>query len=209
MNSSTNSGAPTEPEPAAGPVDQASPAGPGPGHGLSKQVKLGLALVVVCALAALFWPRGDGTFKEPGGFPLDLEGRPAMLGSQLAPVSLVHFWATWCPPCIDEIPSLQRLARDFQGQDAFSVVMIAVDDEKTKVTKFLGPGWDMVLFDPTWDVARRYGTDKLPETYLVVRGQVVDKFVGAQNWDDPKLRDRLSSLVGAPAPRTASARRGS
>jgi len=208
MNSSTKSGAPAEPEPVAEPADGATPAGHGPGQGLSKQAKLGLALLVLCALAALFWPRGK-TFKEPGGFPLDLDGRPAMLGSQLAPVSLVHFWATWCPPCVDEIPSLQRLTRDFQGREGFSVVMIAVDDEKTKVTKFLGPGWDMVLFDPTWDVAHRYGTDKLPETYLVVRGQVVDKFVGATNWDDPKLRDRLTSLLGAPAPRTAAVHRGS
>jgi thiol-disulfide isomerase/thioredoxin len=191
MNSSTDSGAPAASEPAAG---------------LSKQAKLGVALLVVCALAALFWPRGGKTFKEPGGFPLDLEGRPAMLGAQLAPVSLVHFWATWCPPCIDEIPSLQRLARDFQDQEDFSVVMIAVRDEKDKVIKFLGPGWDMVLFDPSWDVAKRYGTDKVPETYLVVRGEVVEKFVGATNWDDPKLRDRLASLLAPPAPRTASAR---
>jgi thiol-disulfide isomerase/thioredoxin len=189
MNSSTDSDAPAASEPAAG---------------LSKQAKLGVALLVVCALAALFWPRGGKTFKEPGGFPLDLEGRPAKLGEQLAPVSLVHFWATWCPPCIDEIPSLQRLTRDFQDQEDFSVVMIAVKDEKDKVTKFLGPGWDMVLFDPTWDVAKRYGTDKVPETYLVVRGEVVEKFVGATNWDDPKLRDRLASLLAPPAPRTAA-----
>jgi thiol-disulfide isomerase/thioredoxin len=194
MNSSTDSNAPAALEPATGPP------------GLSKQAKLGVALLVVCALAALFWPRGDKTFKEPGGFPLDLDGRPAMLGTQLAPVSLVHFWATWCPPCLDEIPSLQRLSRDFQGQDDFSVVMIAVNDEKDKVTSLLGPGWDMVLFDPTWDVANRYGTDKLPETYLVIRGQVVDKFVGATNWDDPKVRDRLASLLRPSASRTAAGR---
>lgn len=192
MNSSKDGSAPATSEPAAG---------------LSKQAKLGVALLVVCALAALFWPRGGKTFKEPGGFPLDLDGRPAKLGSQLAPVSLVHFWATWCPPCIDEIPSLQRLVRDFRDQEDFSVVMIAVNDEKDKVTPFLGPGWDMVLFDPTWDVAKRYGTDKLPETYLVVRGEVIEKFVGATNWDDPKLRERLTSLLGPPAPRTASAHR--
>lgn len=205
MNSSTKNGAPAGSEPAAGPAGEAASDGP---QGLSKQAKLGVALLVACALAATFWPRGGKTFKEPGGFPLDLNGRPAMLGSQLAPVSLVHFWATWCPPCIDEIPSLQRLTRDFQSEE-FSVVMIAVDDEKDKVTTFLGEGWDMVLFDPTWDVAHRYGTDKLPETYLVVRGEVVEKFVGATNWDDPKIRDRLSALVGPSAPRTASVRRGS
>lgn len=187
--------------------DGAAPAALEPAAGLSKQAKLGVALLVVCALAALFWPRGGKTFKEPGGFPLDLDGRPAKLGEQLAPVSLVHFWATWCPPCIDEIPSLQRLVRDFRDHEDFSVVMIAVNDEKTKVAPFLGPGWDMVLFDPTWDVAKRYGTDKLPETYLVVRGEVVEKYVGATNWDDPKVRAQLTSLLRPSAPRTASAHR--
>ena len=194
MNSSTKDGALAVPEPATGPA------------GLSKQAKLGLAVLVVCAVAATFWPRSGKTFKEPGGFPLDIDGRPAKLSSQLAPVSLVHFWATWCPPCIDEIPSLQRLVRDFRGQQDFSVVMIAVADEKAKVTPFLGRGWDMVLFDPSWDVAHRYGTDKLPETYLVVRGEVVEKFVGATNWDAPKVREKLISRLGAPAPRTASNR---
>lgn len=195
MNSSTKTGAPAAPP-------TGEDAG---GHGLSKQAKLGVALLVVCALGATFWPRGDKTFKEPGGFPLDVNGRPAKLGEQLAPVSLVHFWATWCPPCIDEIPSLQRLTLDYADQDNFSVVMIAVDDETPKVTTFLGQGWDMVLFDPTWDVAKRYGTDKLPETYLVVRGQVLEKFVGATNWDDPKIRKLLDTHLGAPAPRTAAA----
>ena len=188
--------------------DSDAPVAAASGHpGLSKQAKLGLALLVVCALAALFWPRSGKTFKEPGGFPLDLDGRPAKLGSQLAPVSLVHFWATWCPPCVSDVPSLQRLARDFQSRDDFSVVMIAVDDDKNKVTSFLGQGWDMVLFDPTWDVAHRYGTDKLPETYLVVRGQVVDKFVGATDWDDPKVREQLSSLLRPTPARTAAAGR--
>jgi thioredoxin-like negative regulator of GroEL len=85
--------------------------------------------------------------------------------------------------------------------------MIAVDDETDKVTTFLGKGWDMVLFDPSWDVAKRYGTDKLPETYLVVRGQVLEKFVGATNWDDPKIREMLNTHLGEPAPQTASAYR--
>ena len=120
-------------------------------------------------------------------------------------MSLVHFWATWCPPCVAEIPSLQRLVREFRGQPDFSVVMIAVADEKAKVTPFLGQGWDMVLFDPSWDVAHRYGTEQLPETYLVVRGEVVEKFIGATDWDDPKVRAKLASRLGAPAPRTASA----
>jgi thiol-disulfide isomerase/thioredoxin len=192
MNSSTDTGA-------TAPAATAEPSAARASGISSKQLRLGLALLVLCVLANLFWPRGEKTFKEPGGFLVDANGRPAKLGSQLAPVSLVHFWATWCPPCIDEIPALQRLAQDFSNQQGFVVVMVAVDDSTNKVTTFLGPGWDMVLFDPNWDVAKRYGTSKLPETYLVVRGQVVDKFVGATDWDDPEIREKLTSHLGGPA----------
>jgi thiol-disulfide isomerase/thioredoxin len=171
---------------------------PAPLKRLGMPARLGLAALAVCALAALFWPRGDGTFKEPGGFLYDSDGRAATLGPRLAPVTLVHFWATWCPPCIPEIPALQRLARDFAGHQEFSVLMVAVSDSSEKVRAFLGPGADMVLFDPQWDVANRYGTSKLPETYLVVNGEVVRKFVGTQNWDDPALRSELTARLQTP-----------
>lgn len=176
--------------------DPASPPTP-----LGRQAKWGVALLALCALAALFWPRGDGTFKEPGGFLIDSQGQATTLGPRLAPVSLVHFWATWCPPCIEEIPALQRLTRDFAEHHDFGIVMVAVQDSSDKVNAFLGPGAEMMLYDPKWDVANRYGTRQLPETYLVVRGQVVEKFVGQTDWDDPELRRKLASYLegGQPA----------
>jgi thiol-disulfide isomerase/thioredoxin len=168
--------------------------------------KLGLVALAVCALAALFWPRGEATFKEPGGFLYDATGRAATIGPRLAPVTLVHFWATWCPPCIQEIPALQRLARDFSGHEDFSVLMVAVSDSNSKVRAFLGSGADMVLFDPNWEVANRYGTDKLPETYLVVKGQVMRKFVGTTNWDSVPLRQEIEARLKGSHPSTAALR---
>jgi thiol-disulfide isomerase/thioredoxin len=185
---------PTETSPL---VDSPPAAGARPAP-LGKQAKWAVMALAICALAALFWPRGDGSFKEPGGFLYDASGKATTMGPRLAPVSLVHFWATWCPPCIQEIPSLQRLTTDFADQSKFTVVMVAVSDTADKVSTFAGSGADMVLYDPNWDVAKRYGTDKLPETYLVVGGEVVKKFVGAQDWDDPELRELLRShLSGA------------
>lgn len=172
---------------------------------LGLQARIAMALLLLCALAALFWPRGDGTFKEPGGFLYDAEGKATTLGPKLAPVSLVHFWATWCPPCRDEIPSLQRLARDYSTQEDFELVMVAVADEAEKAKVFLGDWGTMALYDPSWDVANRYGTEKLPETYLVVNGEVVKKFVGQTDWDNRDVRaliaERLRSTgTGAPRP---------
>lgn len=170
---------------------------PATAHPMGRQAKAVMAILVAAALAALFWPRGDGTFKEPGGFLYDASGRATTLGPRLAPVTLVHFWATWCPPCIEEIPALQRLARDFSAHEDFAIVMVAVQDTTEKVQSFLGPSADMALYDPKGDVANRYGTQKLPETYIVVGGDVVEKFEGMTQWDSPEIRERLSSLLAA------------
>jgi thiol-disulfide isomerase/thioredoxin len=176
-----------------------APVAPAAGARLGLPAKLGLAALAVCALAALFWPKGNESFKEPGGFLYDSLGRATTIGPRLAPVTLVHFWATWCPPCIQEAPKLQKLIRDYSDRPDFSVLMVAVADSSDKVKTFLGPGSEMVLFDPNWKVANRYGTDKLPETYLVVRGQVVRKFVGMTDWDDPAIRSEITGLLKGPS----------
>lgn len=161
---------------------------PTPPGRLGLQARLAVAAVAVVALLVLLVPRGDGSFAAPGGFLLDADGRPQPLGQRMAPVTLVHFWATWCPPCITEIPALERLWTDFGDQAGFEVVMVAVDDVVEKVEPFVGDRAAMMLYDYEWEVAHRYGTRKLPETYLVVGGKVVEKWEGAQNWDDPELR---------------------
>lgn len=160
------------------------------------QAKAAVAVLAACAVVALFWPRGDGTFQAPGGFLTDGGGRPTTLGSQLSPVSLVHFWATWCPPCIEEIPAIRRLASDLSSHPEFAVIMVAVADSAQKVEPFVGGGAEMVLYDANWDVAKRYGTSKLPETYLVVRGTVVEKWVGATDWNDPAVRRVILERLG-------------
>lgn len=158
----------------------------------AKVVVVGLVLV---GLFALFWPRGDGSFEAPGGFLTDASGQPQTLGPRMAPVTLVHFWATWCPPCLTEVPALDRLMDDFANQRDFQVLMVAVQDDIEKVETFLGADARFVLYDHNWDVAHRYGTRKLPETYLVVDGQVVKRWEGAQNWDEEKIRQRLREAL--------------
>jgi len=181
-----------------GEADGSGPAGAVPSAGptpLGRQAKFALAAIVVCALAALFWPRGQSA--APGGFLLDSAGRPSPMGSRLAPVTLIHFWATWCPPCIQEVPAIQRLASDLSGHRDFAVLMVAVADSNDRVKSFLGSRADMVLYDPRWDVAHRYGTSQLPETYLVVGGRVVRKFIGMTDWDDAGLRREIARRIAS------------
>jgi hypothetical protein len=71
--------------------------------------------------------------------------------------------------------------------------MVAVSDTPDQVRTMLGDGTRSVLFDPRGEVAKSYGTDKLPETYLVVGGQVLQKYVGQTDWDAPAVRQALTT----------------
>ncbi|MGE5234017.1 MAG: TlpA family protein disulfide reductase [Acidobacteriota bacterium] len=182
----------SEPTPPASAAPAVPPGRPGPSPTL---LRLTIAAVVLIALAALFWPRGQGSFVAPGGFLVDGNGRPAPMAQHMTPATLVHFWATWCPPCVQEAPWLDRLERDLATPGQFEVLRIAVADEPQKVKVFLGDRAATVLYDPQWDVAHRYGTSQLPETYLVVNGKVVRKWIGATDWGDPKVRAELAAKL--------------
>ena len=160
--------------------------------------RLGLVAALAVAAAALFWPRGESEREHvSGGFLIDAQGRPQPLGRELKPVTLVHFWATWCAPCLTEIPSLLEFGRAFASAET-GLVLVAVADEPEAARRFLGDGEFPLRFDPAWDVAHRFGTRKLPETHLVVDGRVVESFAGATDWADPAVRARVQKWTATP-----------
>ncbi len=105
------------------------------------------------------------------------------LAGELAPATLVHFWATWCPPCRQEIPSLLAFAGEM-GERRLKLVLVAVADERDRAVEFVGDPRYPVLFDPVWDVARRFRTTQLPETHLILDGKLAASFIGAADWSD-------------------------
>ncbi len=191
--------------PAANTAADIGPEGAHASHG--HMARWGFPIVAVIALVALFWPRSEDdrinfqAFRRemrgeaaPAGMLIDSGGRPIPLAKRMAPVTLVHFWATWCPPCIAEVPSILRLADDYTDHN-FSLVMIAVQDDIEKVSTFLGDRTSEALFDHDWKLTHSYGTEKVPETHLVVRGQIVESFIGATNWDDAENRKRVDEAL--------------
>lgn len=102
---------------------------------------------------------------------------------------LVNFWATWCAPCIEELPSLELLYRELKDRNDSlpGLVTISVDEKKEAVFE-LYQSLDFrptfpVLHDSSGDLAKAWGTTKFPETYWILKdGTIRTKWVGPQNW---------------------------
>ncbi len=133
----------------------------------------------------------------------DLNGRMTDLADFRGKFVMVHFWATWCPPCVEELPKLARLAEALKGTDFVLLAVSVNEDGAPAVQEFLdqrGLTLPVVLLDPDRAVASRYGTFKFPETYLLDRDGIVrDKTIGPANWDDPATIRLLRSIVSGPA----------
>jgi cytochrome c biogenesis protein CcmG, thiol:disulfide interchange protein DsbE len=109
-------------------------------------------------------------------------------------VVLLNFWQTSCVPCVDELPSLERLQREMP---AVVVVGISNDDDAAVYRRFLDTYHVdfLTVRDPSFRIPTMYGTVKIPETYVIDRkGVVRRKFVSAQEWTSPDIVDYLSRL---------------
>jgi len=110
---------------------------------------------------------------------------------------VLNFWATWCPPCIEEMPSLDELQRRL-GPSGLVVVGVSVDKSEKAYRNFLQRA--KVSFqtarDPEAGISAEYGTFKYPETYLIdTNGKVLQKHIGPKLWTDEKLVSDIRSLL--------------
>ena len=127
----------------------------------------------------------------------DLSGRPVQLSSLRGKVVLVNFWATWCPPCREEVPSLVRMNQALQGKP-FQLLAVSIDEGgKGAVTDFFKKGGVTLpaLLDTDGAVSRRYGTTGVPETFVIdTKGVIMKKVVGAMDWSSPEVLAALEDL---------------
>ena len=109
-------------------------------------------------------------------------------------VVLLNFWATWCQPCLVELPSLLQLHRD---QPNLVILAVSIDEDPDAYTHFIARRHvDLITVrDPTESAAKLFHSDMWPETYVIDRkGIIRSKYVGAQDWSDPEIRAFLSTL---------------
>ncbi len=136
----------------------------------------------------------------PGGGTQDLSRPP---GKYL----IVHFWATWCPPCVEEFPSLLRFWKEYEKKPGIGLLAVSVDENWKTVDDWvrkIGAGGIPLALDPERSTAKSFGTEKFPETYVLSpTGQVVDKFIGPVPWMSASVRRRIDGLLGAQAAASA------
>ena len=111
-------------------------------------------------------------------------------------VVVLNFWATWCAPCVEEMPSLIQMQSRLKDQGV-TVLAVSIDVDENAYNRFLKDHGVALLAvrDPEQKAARLYGTHGWPETYIVDRDGVVRrKFIGPVNWTHPEIVSYLSKM---------------
>jgi len=126
---------------------------------------------------------------------LDLAGK--MQGLPEGEVVLLNFWATWCPPCREEMPSMQALHEKFKDQ-GLKIIAVSVDAKVSSVQKFIQDHalTFEVLHDDQGEVSRQYGVFRYPETFIIGRDGKVRLFkLGAAKWMDAQYVELVETLL--------------
>ena len=136
-----------------------------------------------------------------------LDGRPVTLDDYGDKVILLNVWATWCAPCREEMPSMQRLYEEMAGRD-FEILAVSVDEAvggavpKEALEAFAADfGLTFPILhsppDSPDDIQRMYQTTGVPESFLIGRdGVIYRRLSGATSWDSPQYREQILRLLG-------------
>jgi thiol-disulfide isomerase/thioredoxin len=174
-------------------------------------IVLGIVALLAILLAAATHYLGDELFPVSVGStapPLEastLVGakRTKTLDDYKGKVVLLNVWATWCEPCKVEMPSIEKLHREF-GPQGLAVVAVSVDNAGTEThvrdfAKELGITFE-ILHDPTGVTLRNYQVTGYPETFVIARdGTIRKKIIGAADWSSEANRALIRELLG-PSP---------
>lgn len=136
-----------------------------------------------------------------------LDGGEVQLADYRGQVVLVNVWATWCGPCLQEMPSMQRMYEEL-GDEGFEILAVSVDAPVGESDAFGRPGGDLgafaeelgltfpILKNPSGDIQRTYQTTGVPESFLVgPDGVIVKKVAGPTEWDAPQNLELVRRLL--------------
>jgi cytochrome c biogenesis protein CcmG, thiol:disulfide interchange protein DsbE len=172
---------------------------------LANWTALAVAAAVILIFALPSYRQGEASIagKTAEDFPLTLDGKPTHFSELRGKVVVLNFWGSWCPPCIEEAPGLNRLQKHIAPRNAL-ILGVAADEDAAAYQKFLQ---DQAIGYPTYrdpatkdnrsPIAQSYGTSMYPETYIIDRhGKIARKIIGFQQWDSPEMLAYFDSLLG-------------
>lgn len=170
-------------------------------------MKINILLFFLCVALGLGWTIYHDQ-KQLGTIPLKpapeftykmISNETAALHDHKGQVTLIHFWATWCPPCLKELPTLIDLAH---SEEDLVVLAVAVNDSEDKINRFLKkiekilPDNFIVALDADQKISKDlYGTVKLPESFLLNPAhQISRKIIGAEeNWNSDLWKKKIKN----------------
>lgn len=149
--------------------------------------------------------RLDGQWVDRDAPDFSLErmsdARQRQLSDYRGKVVFLNFWASFCEPCTREMPSMEKLVREYEDR-GFVMLAVSQDPERADMTNFMQtflPGERSamtVLWDPQGTVAQRYGTEFIPETYIIDRdGRIIARFVSEYDWTRPEVKQLIEALL--------------
>jgi peroxiredoxin len=159
-----------------------------------------LGVLTVLFIGVIVFSLRDTSAKEGGRAP-QFSIRTDQ-GEQVSPegfggkVLVLNFWATWCSPCIQEIPSLNEFQKRF-AKSGVVVVGVSVDKDAEKYHRFVDRfhlSFETAR-DPKGDLSAQFGTYQYPETYIIKNGRVVRKIIGAEDWTSDDMTQFVQNLL--------------
>ena len=157
------------------------------------------AALLLSVMLAVGCDRGDhpGYLDTPAPLFTVNDGQHSVdLGKLRGQVVLLNFWATWCAPCLEEMPSLIELA---QAVPQVKIVAVATDADPAVYSGYMSrhPLPFLTVLDAAQVSNVKYGTYRFPETYIIDKtGTIRRKFIGAQDWTSPEIVGELRRLAG-------------
>ena len=152
------------------------------------------------ALGGLLGAQRRGPMLAPDFAVPDLAGRAVRLSALRGQVVMVNLWTTWCPPCREEMPSMQRLYERLRGR-GLELLAVSQDEDGQRVVEPFVRELKLsfpVLIDPDHQVGDRYGVWGYPETFVIDRtGHVVERVIGPRDWASADSVARIEALLAA------------
>jgi cytochrome c biogenesis protein CcmG/thiol:disulfide interchange protein DsbE len=132
---------------------------------------------------------------------IDINKNKIKLSELRGAVVFINFWATWCEPCINELPSIEELFRLTSGNPKFKLITILYKDDEYRAFNFMKENRFTlpIYLNPDGSAAKNFGITGVPETFIIdKKGTLRNKIIGPAEWDSPDAIQAFQALVNEP-----------